>query len=41
VIEFGPPNATIHQINERIAVKDLEPLTEVYHQAIRSLLQAA
>jgi succinyl-diaminopimelate desuccinylase len=41
VIEFGPPNATIHQINERIAVKDLEPLTEVYHQAIRNLLQAA
>lgn len=41
VIEFGPINATIHQINERIAVSDLEPLTSIYHQAIRGLLPAA
>ena len=41
VIEFGPVNATIHQINERIAVADLEPLTKIYHQAIRGLLPAA
>ena len=39
VIEFGPVNATIHQINERIAVADLEPLTKIYHQAIRGLLR--
>lgn len=41
VIEFGPINATIHQINERIALADLEPLTDIYHQAIRGLLPAA
>lgn len=41
VIEFGPINATIHQINERICVADLEPLTRIYHQAIRGLLAAA
>ena len=41
VIEFGPPNATIHQINERIAIQDLEPLTEIYHRAIQGLLAAA
>ena len=38
VIEFGPPNATIHQIDERIAVADLEPLAQVYERAIRRLL---
>lgn len=38
VIEFGPPNATIHQIDERISVADLEPLARVYERAIRGLL---
>ncbi|MBU3724644.1 MAG: succinyl-diaminopimelate desuccinylase [Burkholderiaceae bacterium] len=41
VIEFGPTNATIHQINERILVNDLEPLTRIYHQAMRGLLTTA
>lgn len=40
VIEFGPVNATIHQINESVAVADLEPLREIYEQAISSLLKA-
>ncbi|MFZ9346597.1 MAG: succinyl-diaminopimelate desuccinylase [Burkholderiaceae bacterium] len=40
VIEFGPPNATIHQINERISVADLEPLTRIYEGAMRTLLTA-
>jgi succinyl-diaminopimelate desuccinylase len=40
VIEFGPPNATIHQINERIRVDDLEPLAKIYEGAIRTLLPA-
>lgn len=38
VIEFGPPNATIHQVNERIAVADLEPLSAIYERAIEKLL---
>jgi succinyl-diaminopimelate desuccinylase len=40
VIEFGPPNQTIHQIDERIAVADLEPLSAIYERAIRTLLAA-
>ena len=40
VIEFGPPNATIHQIDERISVADLEPLTRIYEGAMRTLLTA-
>ena len=40
VIEFGPTNATIHQVNERIRVADLEPLSQVYLSAIRRLLPA-
>lgn len=38
VIEFGPPNATIHQINERVAVADLGPLAEIYRQSMEALL---
>ena len=40
VIEFGPPNATIHQIDERISVADMDPLTRIYEGAIRTLLTA-
>lgn len=40
VIEFGPPNATIHQIDERILVAHLEPLTRIYEGAMRTLLTA-
>jgi succinyl-diaminopimelate desuccinylase len=38
VIEFGPPNATIHQIDERILINELAPLTAIYRQAMTSLL---
>ena len=30
VIEFGPVNATIHQINECVAVSSIEPLKNIY-----------
>ncbi|NDG04076.1 MAG: succinyl-diaminopimelate desuccinylase, partial [Alphaproteobacteria bacterium] len=30
VIDCGPTNATIHQTNERIALTDLEKITEIY-----------
>jgi succinyl-diaminopimelate desuccinylase len=38
VIEFGPPNATIHKVNESIAVADIEPLSRIYEQILRNLL---
>ena len=31
VIELGPINATIHQVNECVALEDLETLTEIYY----------
>ena len=38
VLEFGPPNATIHKVNECIAVADIEPLSRIYEQALKNLL---
>jgi succinyl-diaminopimelate desuccinylase len=38
VIEFGPPNATIHKVNECIAVADIEPLSRIYEQVLVNLL---
>jgi succinyl-diaminopimelate desuccinylase len=41
VVEFGPVNATIHKLNERIAVADLEPLSSIYGGLLARLLRAA
>jgi succinyl-diaminopimelate desuccinylase len=41
VIEFGPPNATIHKINEQVAVADLEPLKNIYRGTLERLLGSA
>ncbi len=38
VIEFGPTNATIHQVNESIEIAQLEPLKNVYRQTLEQLL---
>ncbi|MDX1348263.1 MAG: succinyl-diaminopimelate desuccinylase [Thiomicrorhabdus chilensis] len=38
VIELGPLNATIHQIDERVSISDLEHLTEIYYQTLVNLL---
>ena len=38
VVEFGPPNATIHKINECIAIADIEPLSRIYEQILVNLL---
>ena len=38
VLELGPCNTTIHQINECVAVADLEPLEEIYYQMMKKLL---
>ena len=37
VIELGPPNATIHKIDEHIAVADLEPLKNIYRRVLQQL----
>jgi len=39
VIEFGPCNASIHQVNENIALADLEPLKNVYRRTLENLLR--
>ena len=41
VIEFGPPNATIHKINEHVAVSDIEPLKNIYRRVLENLNQQA
>jgi succinyl-diaminopimelate desuccinylase len=38
VIELGPENATIHQINEHIPVQSLEPLKNIYRRTLEALL---
>mgnify|MGYP001764593420 CR=1 FL=1 len=38
VIELGPLNATIHKINECVAVADLDLLSEIYHLTLVNLL---
>ncbi|MFZ2307119.1 MAG: succinyl-diaminopimelate desuccinylase [Rhodoferax sp.] len=37
VIEFGPPNATIHKINEFVKVADIEPLKNIYRRVLENL----
>jgi len=38
VVEFGPLNATIHKIDEHVAVADLEPLAQIYCGVLTRLL---
>ena len=38
VIEFGPLNATIHKIDERVEVASLEPLKNIYRDTLHRLL---
>ena len=37
VIELGPPNASIHKIDEHIALADIEPLTAIYRRVLENL----
>ena len=37
VIELGPPNATIHKIEEHIAIADIEPLKNIYRRVLERL----
>jgi len=38
VVEFGPPNATIHKLNENIELQVLEQLPRIYLDTLRRLL---
>ncbi len=38
LVEFGPVNASIHKVDERIAVADLEPLARIYEQTFDRLI---
>jgi succinyl-diaminopimelate desuccinylase len=40
VVELGPVNASIHKLNERVAIADLEPLAELYQRTVARLLQS-
>ena len=38
VVEFGPVNATIHQLDECVAIDAIEPLSVVYERTLAGLL---
>ena len=38
VMEFGPVNASIHKIDEHVAVADVEPLKNIYRRTMERLL---
>jgi succinyl-diaminopimelate desuccinylase len=38
VVEFGPVNASIHKIDEHVAVADIDPLKNIYRQTLERLL---
>jgi succinyl-diaminopimelate desuccinylase len=40
VIELGPPNATIHKIDEHVALADIEPLKDIYRDVLLRLNQS-
>lgn len=37
VVELGPPNASIHKIDEHIALADIEPLKNIYRRTLEHL----
>ena len=41
VIEVGPPNATIHKIDEHVALADIEPLKNIYRRTLDNLSRLA
>ncbi|NMG14131.1 succinyl-diaminopimelate desuccinylase [Aromatoleum bremense] len=38
VVEFGPVNATIHKVNESVALDAIEPLSAIYERTLNALL---
>jgi len=41
VVDFGLPNATMHKVDESVAVDDVHALTRIYERVIRAALGAA
>ncbi len=41
VVEFGSVGKTMHKINEKISIKDLESLTKIYYEVINGYQQIA
>jgi succinyl-diaminopimelate desuccinylase len=41
VIELGPPNATIHKVDEHVALADIEPLKAIYLGVLERLNRSA
>ncbi|QDZ27584.1 succinyl-diaminopimelate desuccinylase [Noviherbaspirillum sp. UKPF54] len=39
VIEFGPPNGSIHKIDEHIELRFIDPLKNIYRRALENLLR--
>jgi succinyl-diaminopimelate desuccinylase len=40
IIEFGPVNASIHKIDEHVAIADLKPLSQIYQNTLQGLLKS-
>jgi succinyl-diaminopimelate desuccinylase len=40
VIEFGPPNASIHKIDENVQLNEMAPLAGIYRRVLETLLLA-
>ncbi|MFZ6817878.1 succinyl-diaminopimelate desuccinylase [Undibacterium sp. Ji22W] len=38
VVEFGPPNGSIHKIDEHIELRYIDPLKNIYRRALENLL---
>jgi succinyl-diaminopimelate desuccinylase len=38
VVEFGPPNASIHKIDEHIELRHIDPLKNIYRRTLENLL---
>ena len=38
VVEFGPVNRTIHQVNEAVSLDEIEPLADIFRLACEELL---
>ena len=38
VVELGPLNATIHQVDECVSIQDLEDLSDIYYHILKNIL---
>ena len=39
VVEFGPPNASIHKIDEHVEIRFIDPLKNIYRRTLEALLK--